>query len=66
VAVHVVDQKGVERFVTVPADANGIVPTEDVDAVRKALAHFPVPAYVLARLLLEYSVELPATLEPAA
>jgi hypothetical protein len=66
VAVHVVDQKGQERFVTVPADANGLTNTENVDAVRRALASFPVPAYVLARLLLEYSVELPATLGPAA
>jgi hypothetical protein len=61
VAVHVVDQKGVERFVTVPADAHGVVPTERMDDLRAALSHFPVPAYALARLLLEYSAELPAT-----
>lgn len=66
VAVHVVDQKGRERFVTVPADANGLGTTENVDAVRLALASFSVPAYVLARLLLEYSVELPATPRPSA
>jgi len=66
VAVHVVDQKGQERFVTVPADAAGVTSSENVDAVRAALANFPVPAYVLARLLLEYTVEQPTALEPAA
>lgn len=57
VAVHVVDQRGQERFVTVPADAQGAVGGENMDAVRQALSRFPVPAYVLARLLLEYSPE---------
>lgn len=67
VAVHVVDQKGQERFVTVPADANGMTALDDdIDAVREALASLPVPAYVLARLLLEYTVEQSAPLEPAA
>lgn len=65
VAVHVVDQKGQERFVTVPANADGVTEVENIDVVRQALAQFPVPAYVLARLLLEYAVERPA-LEPAA
>lgn len=59
VAVHVVDQKGQERFVTVPADAQGLMPAEQMDDLRAALGRFPVPAYVLARLLLEYSVQLP-------
>ncbi|AWV06255.1 hypothetical protein C9I47_0532 [Lysobacter maris] len=66
VAVHVVDQKGQERFVTVPADANGLMPAEQMDDLRAALGQFPVPAYVLARLLLEYSVQLPGTPEEAA
>lgn len=59
VAVHVVDQKGQERFVTVPADAQGLMPAEQMDDLRAALSRFPVPAYALARLLLEYSVQLP-------
>jgi hypothetical protein len=59
VAVHVVDQKGRERFVTVPADANGALPGECVDELKAMLDRFPVPTYVLARLLLDYSVELP-------
>lgn len=59
VAVHVVDQRGRERFVTVPADAQGLMPAEEMDDLRAALGRFPVPAYALARLLLEYSVELP-------
>ena len=59
VAVHVVDQKGHERFVTVPADATGLMPAEQMDDLRAALKRFPVPAYALARLLLEYSTELP-------
>lgn len=66
VAVHVVDQKGKERFVTVPADAQGLMPAEQMDDLRAALGRFPVPAYALARLLLEYSVELPAAPEEAA
>lgn len=67
VAVHVVDQKGRERFVTVPADAEGALAAENVDELRAMLDRFPVPTYVLARLLLEYSVELPTTpLESAA
>ena len=67
VAVHVVDQKGRERFVAVPADAQGILEAENVDELRAMLDRFPVPTYVLARLLLEYSVELPTTpLENAA
>lgn len=61
VAVHVVDQKGVERFVTVPAGADGVEATEHMDDLRDALSRFPVPAYALARLLLEYSAELPST-----
>jgi hypothetical protein len=59
VAVHVVDQKGQERFVTVPADAQGLMPAEQLDDLRAALKQFPVPAYALARLLLEYSADLP-------
>ena len=66
VAVHVVDQKGKERFVTVPADAQGLMPAEQMDDLRAALGRFPVPAYALARLLLEYSVELSAAPEEAA
>ncbi|TQT04106.1 hypothetical protein EIJ44_05700 [Xanthomonas perforans] len=58
VAVHVVDQKGQERFITVPADAQGLMPAEQMDDLRAALSQSPVPAYALARLLLEYSVEL--------
>ena len=37
-----------------------------MDAVREALARFPVPAYVLARLLLEYSPEGTPDMESAA
>ena len=59
VAVHVVDQKGRERFVAVPADAQGLMPAEQMDDLRAALSRLPVPAYALARLLLEYSVQLP-------
>lgn len=66
VAVHVVDQKGQERFVTVPADAHGLMPSEQMDDLRAALGRFPVPAYALARLLLEYSAELPTAPEEAA
>lgn len=66
VAIHVVDQRGQERFVTVPADAQGAVGVENMDAVRAALARFPVPAYVLARLLLEYSPEGTPDMESAA
>ncbi|WP_354274499.1 hypothetical protein [Stenotrophomonas rhizophila] len=60
VAVHVVDQKGKERFVAVPADAAGLLASEDMDDIRAALARLPVPAYALARLLLEFSSDLPA------
>lgn len=66
VAVHVVDQKGQERFVTVPADAHGLMPAEQMDDLRAVLRRFPVPAYALARLLLEYSVQLPEAPEEAA
>lgn len=66
VAVHVVDQKGVERFVTVPADAQGVVAAEQMDDLRAALSRFPVPAYALARLLLEYSAELPSAISEEA
>lgn len=66
VAVHVVDQKGQERFVTVPADAKGVIPEAGVDEIRAVLDRFPVPAYVLARLLLEYSVDLPTASAEAA
>lgn len=66
VAVHVVDQKGQERFVTVPANAHGLLPSEQLDDLRAAVDRFPVPAYALARLLLEYSVELPTAPEEAA
>jgi hypothetical protein len=67
VAVHVVDQKGAERFVTVSADAHGVDATEQMDDLRQVLSRFPVPAYALARLLLEYSAELPiASAEEAA
>jgi hypothetical protein len=59
VAVHVVDQKGLERFITVPADAKGLMPADQMDDLRAVLSRFPVPAYALARLLLEYSVQLP-------
>lgn len=34
------------------------MPAEQMDDLRAALSQFPVPAYALARLLLEYSVEL--------
>jgi len=61
VAVHVVDQKGKERFVAVPADAEGLLASEDMADLRAALARVPVPAYALARLLLEFSSDLPAT-----
>lgn len=58
VAVHVVDQKGRERYVAVPADAQGALQVDDMSELRAALDRLPVPAYALARLLLEYSVEL--------
>ncbi|WJM78530.1 hypothetical protein QTJ10_10965 [Xanthomonas hortorum pv. vitians] len=61
VAVHVVDQKGKERFVAVPADAEGLLRSEDMADLRAALSRLPVPAYALARLLLEFSSDLPAT-----
>jgi hypothetical protein len=61
VAVHVVDQKGKERFVAVPADADGMLASEDMDELRAAISRLPVPAYALARLLLEFSSDLPAT-----
>lgn len=61
VAVHVVDQKGKERFVAVPADAEGLLASEDMADIRAALSRLPVPAYALARLLLEFSSDLPAT-----
>ena len=63
VALHVVDQKGQERFVTVPADANGVHPGADdrVAEIRAILDGLEVPSYVLARLLLDYSVRLPNT-----
>lgn len=63
VALHVVDQKGQERFVTVPADANGVnVGNDDrVAEIRAILDGLEVPSYVLARLLLDYSVRLPNT-----
>jgi len=61
VAVHVVDQKGKERFVAVPADAEGMLASEDMADLREALSRLPVPAYALARLLLEFSSDLPAT-----
>jgi len=63
VALHVVDQKGHERFVTVPADANGVHAGTDerVAEIRAILDGLEVPSYVLARLLLDYSVRLPNT-----
>lgn len=61
VAMHVVDQKGNERFVALPANAKGAMPPEHVDELRAALDRFPVPAYVLAHFLLEYSAALPST-----
>lgn len=63
VALHVVDQKGQERFVTVPADANGVHAGSDdrVAEIRAILDGLEVPSYVLARLLLDYSVRLPST-----
>jgi len=63
VALHVVDQKGRERFVTVPADANGVHAGADerIAEIRAILDDLEVPSYVLARLLLDYSVRLPNT-----
>ena len=59
VAMHLVDQKGKERFVALPADAQGAMPVEHIDELRAVLDRFPVPAYVLAHFLLEYSTTLP-------
>jgi hypothetical protein len=59
VAVHVVDHKGNERFVSIPADSKGTLPLDRMAELRDVLDRIPVPAYVLASLLLEYSMELP-------
>lgn len=59
VAVHVVDQKGQERFVAVPADADGALQPDRMDELRAVLKGFRVPAYALAQLLLEHTAALP-------
>lgn len=61
VAVHVVDQNGAERFVAVPSEGMGAMDGESVKNLRAVLDGLPVPSFVLARLLLEYSVDLPNT-----